>query len=329
MPLMPSDVPQYLEAALKVIFFEELANLKPDYQRICTTINTTQETQDYGWIGSPPAIREFIDERVGKGLAVSGLKVTDKTWEATIAISRRMLENDQLGAVKMRIQELAQRMVQGVDELAFTVLGNSANNTYGYSFDNYDKDGTLRGTSVTMSDDSHTYPEPAEYTGTQDNYDTDALAEDDLFAAYTAMMSWKDDRGKIIPHKPDLLVTGPTNHMTALQILTPMTYAIAAAAGYVNVAPTLGLDLLITPYFNSTNIASGEDSWALCRTSGTMKPLILQLFTPAANGQLFEFTALEGNSDNGFMRDTYYYGIRGRWNIAYGDWRNIYFNLVA
>jgi phage major head subunit gpT-like protein len=35
----------------------------------------------------------------------------------------------------------------------------------------------------------------------------------------------------------------------------------------------------------------------------------------------FEFEALERNSENGFLRDQYLYGIRARYNAGFGDWR--------
>ena len=38
----------------------------------------------------------------------------------------------------------------------------------------------------------------------------------------------------------------------------------------------------------------------------------------------FEFEALEANSEEGFMRDRYLYGIRGRYNVGFGDWRCAY-----
>ncbi len=325
MPVMPSDVPQVLEAVMKTVYLQELANLKPDYARVCKQVNTTQETQDYGWMGTPPAIREFVDERVAKGLAVAGMKITDKTWEGTIAVSRRELENNQYGVIQERVRMLAQRMAQGIDELAFTMLYYHCKTaTYGYSFDQYDKDGNIRtDATMTFSDTDHSYPPPAEYTTSQSNYGTAALSASAVFADYGAMMTWKDDRGKIIPYKPDLLMVAPALYETALQIVTPLSLPVASATAYANVSSRLGLDVMVVPYWAAN--ASYAGSWALAKTDGIEKPLILQVFTPAANGQLFEFSALEGNSDNGFMRDVFYYGIRGRWNLGYGDWRTYYF----
>ena len=332
MPLMPSDIPQTLNAILKVVFLEELSKLEPTYTRVCTQVDTTQETQDYGWVGAPPAIREFIDERVGKGLAVSGFKITDKTWEATLAVSRRSLENDQMGEIKSRIREMARQMVMGVDEYAWTMLRESYTAAgaaaYGYSWDNYDKNGTKTASTIYFTDTDHVYPAPAEYQTAQDNFPDDAFTVADLFTQYTTMMTWKDDRGKISPHKPDLLIASPKIWKTCIEAVAPLTVVAANATTYNNMAPSLGLDVMMCPYW-AADVAGGTNNWALACTSGVTKPLILQVFTPAANGQLFEFSSLEGNSDNGFMRDMYYYGIRGRWNIGYGDWRNWIYNAIA
>jgi len=333
MPLMPSDIPPILEGALKTVFLQELESLKPSYQRVAQIVPTTQETQDYGWVGSPPAIRELIDERVGKGLAISGMKITDKTWEATIAVSRRELENNQYGIIRDRVRGLAQRMAQGIDSRIWTMLCEcytaAGKTAWGTSFDGYDKNGAARSGNNYFAIATHTYPEPAEYTSNQSNFPDTGLSEAQLFIEYNAMCAWKDDRGEILPYVPDLLIAAPTIYQTALQITRPGGAVVpAAAAAYRMVGDQLGLDIMMCPYW-AADVATGTRNWALACTRGITKPAILQVFTPTANGQLFEFSALEGNSDSGFMRDMYYYGIRGRWNIGYGDWRTWIYNAIA
>ena len=50
-------------------------------------------------------------------------------------------------------------------------------------------------------------------------------------------------------------------------------------------------------------------------TKRVVKGVVLQMRKP------FEFEALEQNSETGFMRDVYHYGVRARYNAGYGDWR--------
>jgi phage major head subunit gpT-like protein len=42
-----------------------------------------------------------------------------------------------------------------------------------------------------------------------------------------------------------------------------------------------------------------------------------------------EFAALEGTSENGFMRDQYVYGVRARYNVGFGLWQTAYGSQVA
>ena len=40
-----------------------------------------------------------------------------------------------------------------------------------------------------------------------------------------------------------------------------------------------------------------------------------------------KFQALEGNSETGFMRDEYLYGVKTRFAFGYGDWRDAYMHV--
>jgi phage major head subunit gpT-like protein len=42
-----------------------------------------------------------------------------------------------------------------------------------------------------------------------------------------------------------------------------------------------------------------------------------------------EFAALEGESESGFMRDQYFYGVRARYNVGYGLWQSAFGSQVA
>ncbi len=58
-------------------------------------------------------------------------------------------------------------------------------------------------------------------------------------------------------------------------------------------------------------------------TKGVVKPVILQSRTP------IEFAALEADSESGFMRDEYVYGVRARYNAGYGLWQMAYGSQVS
>ena len=73
--------------------------------------------------------------------------------------------------------------------------------------------------------------------------------------------------------------------------------------------------VIVTPFITDT------DSWHLLATKRVTRPLIYQNRMPT------DFVALEGNSEAGFMRDEYLYGVKNRFEIGYGDWRLAYANV--
>ena len=149
----------------------------------------------------------------------------------------------------------------------------------------------------------------------------DAKRKDGEIAAYkvgaavTSMMKLRDDSGNALGIKPDTLVVPPDLQWTAMELLES-TYDPNGERMASNVLKGK-LQLIVSPYLEDTN------NWFLLDTSGAVKPLILQSRVPA------EFESLEGKSETGFMRNTYIYGVRARYNAGYGRWQNAYGANVA
>jgi phage major head subunit gpT-like protein len=55
-------------------------------------------------------MREFLDERRASGLAANTVTIEDKTFESTIAVDRKAIEDDQLDLIRLRIRDLAYRV---------------------------------------------------------------------------------------------------------------------------------------------------------------------------------------------------------------------------
>jgi phage major head subunit gpT-like protein len=55
--------------------------------------------------------------------------------------------------------------------------------------------------------------------------------------------------------------------------------------------------------------------WYLLKTDGVVRPFIFQDREPV------EFTALTEDSDEGFRREKFLYGVRARYRLAYGYWQ--------
>jgi len=298
MPLTKSDMPNLLEDGLKTVFFKAMDATVGDYERIATIVPSESDEESYPWLGAVPNMREFKDERMPLGLLEHDYSIKNKTWESSIAIEREAIEDDKLGQIRLRVQSLAREARRHIDELVFTLLKN------GFSATCYD--------GQYFFDTDHVDGD----SGTQSNKGTTALDASSLQAAITAMMKYKDDRGKFLGVVPDLLVVPPDLQWTAMELLES-TYWPTDNTKKANNVLKGKLDLLVSPYLTDTN------DWFVLSTKGVVKPVILQSRMPV------EFAALEADSESGFMRDQYIYGVRARYNAGYGLWQMAYGSQVS
>jgi phage major head subunit gpT-like protein len=158
-------------------------------------------------------------------------------------------------------------------------------------------------------------------SGVQSNKNNAPLSSMALQDAITSMSRFKDDRGKVLGIVADTLVVPPDLQWIALELLNSTYYPdmVAAATGSQKLSanPLKGkLNLVVSPYLTDTN------NWYLLATNWIVRPIIFQSRVP------IEFAALEGTSENGFMRDEYVYGVRARYNVGFGLWQTAYANIV-
>ena len=114
-----------------------------------------------------------------------------------------------------------------------------------------------------------------------------------------------------------------------------------SATGLVCIVPTLmyltALEAINATIISSTsNVVAGaarivgfpwltdQSKWYLLKTDGAIRPLIFQDREPV------EFNALTEDSDEGFRREKFLYGVRARYRLAYGYWQfAVRMNFVA
>lgn len=301
MPLTRSDAPTLLEDGLKTVFFEALDSAVGDYERIATIVPSESDEEVYAWLGAVPSVREFTDERMPLGLLEHSYTIRNKTWESSIAVERAAIEDDKYGQIRLRVQSLAREVKRHMDELVFTLLAN------GFSTPCYD--------GQYFFDTDHATGE----LGTQSNKGTLPLDAAALQSAITAMMKFRDDRGKLLGIVPDVLVVPPDLQWTAMELLES-TYWPEEGTTTARLSSNVlrgKLDLIVSPYLADSN------NWFVLSTKGILKPILLQLRTPV------EFAALEADSESGFMRDQYIYGVRARYNAGYGLWQTAYGSQVS
>ncbi len=292
---------------LKAIFLEEYEKpLDNSWQQIAMTMDSTGYSETYAFLGATPAMREWLSERVPTGLNANPFTIANKDYEATIEVDRNALRDDRYGEIRIQVQMLAETARRYYDEMAFTVLGEGDQTTYGQCYD-----------GLEFFDTQH--KEGSYYTTVQSNLGSSTLSSSSISATRAAIMKFKNDRGKPLGITPDTLIVPPDLEDLAIQLTQSGTTdasgnATGAATGLKN--PQTGrFKVISSPWITDT------DSWIMACCGGVNKPLIFQ------NRQATEFGALEGNTEKGFMSKKFLYGVDNRFNFGYGNWRYAYMHV--
>lgn len=308
MALTKSDIPDLLLPGLKAEFAQAYRNELDNSiaSRLATVVNTTQPIQKYAWLGATPPMREFVDERRPSGLQSFAMSLEDKVFESTIAVDRKAIEDDQLDLIRMRVRDLAFRVASHLHQLVVEALAA------GFATSGYD--------GVSFFHASH----PTDGANTYSNKGVNALDADSLAAGISSMMLVPDDTGTPLGIVPDTLVVGPKLQWTASELVeSPVVVYYANSEDSVGPTPYANalqgkLKLVVSPYLQGAS----DDYWFLLDTKRPIRGILMQQRSDVP----VEFSALDSGSgsESAFMRDQYYYGVRGRYNVGYGLWQTAY-----
>ncbi|SEO98352.1 Mu-like prophage major head subunit gpT family protein [Propionispora vibrioides] len=285
--IVNSQALQTIYRGYKVIFNEVFAGTKPQYERIATVVPSKTKSEEYGWLGSFPRMREWIGDRVINSLAAHGYTIKNKSWEDTVEVDRDDVEDDTYGVYMPMIRELGRSAATHPDEIIFGLLGRGFvelcyDGQYFFDTDHRDGDGPI-----------------------QSNMGTLALSPASYSAARAQMMSLTDANGAPLGISPNLLVVPPQLDETGRGILLA-----EQISGTTNTLRNTA-ELLTVPW-----LAKNPKAWFLLDTSRAIKPLIFQ------QRKKPEFVSMDSVSDmNVFMQKKFLYGADCRDNAGFGLWQ--------
>lgn len=288
-----------LERGLRTLFVEAFTNAEDAAELAPYILETKSDGADekYGWLGQSPSMVEWIDERRLKALNDFDYTLKNKDYEATLSVDRNELADDRMGAIKIRINDLAVKaksthprrlffdaLVAGSTQLAYDGLPLfSASHQEGVSGV---QSNIVTGTGVTV-----------------------AAITADLDTAILRMRSFKDDVGEPISEvDPQIGIISPL----ALQ----KTFRNINTLDYIGDGVQNTYKGQIKSIVSSSRLVDAND-WYVVDISPGIKPFIHQLRQPVT------FSALEAGSDQGFMRKKYAYGVDSREVFGYGLWQKI------
>jgi len=286
-------------AGLRAEFFERFNAAPAVFEDLSTRLPSQTETERYRFLGRVPPLREWGTGRKAVGTVVEEYDVDNLKYEATIEVDRDEISDDQTGQIRIRIGELAERAKQHKDsEIARLLLnGHSA------GFHSYDGAPFFGATHV--SGKSGAQDNAITYTAADEDAPTVAEIRTALKLGIAQLLGFLDDQGEPMNNAATglIAVVPPLTYMDFLEAINA-TIIGSTSNVFQGAARVLAFPRITAP-----------SVFYLLKTDVSVRPFIFQDREP------IEFNALEQNSETGFMREVYLYGVRARYRITYGYWQ--------
>jgi phage major head subunit gpT-like protein len=287
-----------LTKGLRSEFFNRFEATPTLFTDLATRVVSNADRETYRWLGTVPKMRAWGAGRLTQGLRSESYSVENLKYEATIEVDRDEVSDDQTGQIRLRIAELAQRAATHKDFLLSQLF--SEGETTGLSYD-----------GVTFFNTDHVSGQSGAQSNllTADASDTDAPTTEEfkhaLRQAIATMLAFKDDQGEpMMLDTSGLVCVVPPNLMFAALETVNATLVGSTSNVMQSAARVVSMPWLDDPA-----------KWYLVKTNGVIRPFIFQDREPV------EFTALTEESDEGFRREKFLYGVRARYRMTYGYWQ--------
>jgi len=288
-----------LTKGLRSEFFNRFEATPVYYQDLSTRVVSSSDRETYRWLGTVPRIREWGSGRLAQGLRTESYSIENLKYEATIEVDRDEISDDQTGQIRLRVAELAQRAATHKDYLISQLLiagETNGNNSYdGVSFFN----------ATHVSGGSGNQNNLLTYDAANADAPTVAEFKEALKAVIGTMLGYKDDQGEplLISASSLVCIVPPTMLFTATEAIN------ATVIGNLQNVMQGIARVVALPWLTDAS------KWYLLKTDGVVRPFIFQDREPV------EFNALVEESDEGFRREKYLFGVRARYRMAYGYWQ--------
>jgi phage major head subunit gpT-like protein len=288
-----------LTKGLRSEFLNRLALTPTHFGELATRIVSNAHSEVYRWLGTVPQLREWGTGRLARGLRTESYSIENLKYEATLEVDRDELADDQTGQIRVRIGELAERAATHKDYLIAQLLENGGS----AGFESYDgapffSAAHESGASGAQSNDLDFEIADAEGP-TRDEFGG-ALRQ-----AIQMLLSLKDDQGQPMAIGAGGLfcVVPPTMFFMAREVIS--STLINSGSNVLQGAA----EVIAFPWLSSAN------RWYLLKNNGVVRPFIFQDREP------IEFGSLTDESEEGFKREKYLFGVRARYRMAYGYWQ--------
>ncbi|WP_336021368.1 Mu-like prophage major head subunit gpT family protein [Acinetobacter pittii] len=282
----------HLFTGFKTTFNKSFSETETTWQRIATEVPSQSKAENYAWLGKFPKLREWIGDKVIKRLEGYGYTITNRSFESTVAVHKHEIQDGDILGLPIIFASMGEEAKQFPQDVVFEALTTG--------FENKCFDGkTFYATDHPVGDKKKSTF--SNKLTAKLSWASLAEADASFGAAKTMMTSLKDENGRSLKIKPDLLVVPPALEATATALMTSSKFADGTEniyKGNVEVLVDAGL--------------ATDTEWHLLSTKKVIKPIIWQIREKA---NLVSQTDIE--SGDVFKRGEYLFGVEARGEAGY------------
>ena len=281
---------------LKTAFTNAFAAGEAEWPEIASEVPSTTKANDYTWLSNFPGMKEWVGKKQVRKLSEYNYVIVNKSYESTVAVKRDDIEDDQLGIYKAQAEGAGHAAKQWPDELVYGAVNNSFTKKC-YDGKPFVASNHPNGKSV------------ASNKGTKKlSVETFAKAQASYGAARTAMMSLKDEEGRPLNVRPNILLVPPALEAVANSLMNLDKLEDGKPNPYKGTAKVKVSGRLTDP-----------NAWFLLDTTKPLKPFIYQ---PRKKPNFVQQTSTD--SDAVFMEGEFKFGAEARGEAGFGHWQLVF-----
>ncbi len=193
---------------LSKVFNQTFNEVEVEYPAIAMVVPSNGAYVDYRWLANFPQMKEWIGKKHITKLAEYDYVIRNKDYAATIEVRRNDIEDDQMGIYKPQAESAAWSAKQHPDELVFEAVNKA------FTAKCYDGQPMISGShkvgKLTFSNKGTKKLSIASLAAAQASYGV----------ARTTMMKFKDESGRPLNVKPNILLVPPAQEDVANALMT-------------------------------------------------------------------------------------------------------------
>jgi len=268
------------------------------------TIERTQKGEArIPFLWYPPRMREWVGERLIGSLDGGMHIIPTRTYEATVAVPRTAVEDDQYGAIERAARGLASEFFRFVHQSYINILQN------GGTLNTFD------GLPLLSANPNARGPNNV-------NLVSKSLSLENLSEGIQVMGLYTEPDGRPLGMRPTHLLVGPANEFTAKNLVQSQQLIRSGSTDRVMGAanPWAGsMTVLVSNYI------TGNDWYLIAAGPNEYRPAIMV----ERRDVPVEFVAhTSPDHESVFRRDSYEYGTRARVGFGAGAWYAVYASQI-